>query len=585
MTKKDASKSPDSVLATCERGHTWAQSTSARKNGRGCPFCARKRAWLGETDLFTEVPWTRDRWDFHKNVDLDPHQILKASEKIAWWNCDKGHSFQKSVGQMVLTGCSYCSNRLLLVGFNDLKTVRPDLAAEFDDERNGSLSSSDLIYGTSRKIWWRCPNGHSYEAKVSQRNFSNSGCKFCQGKQVLTGFNDLAVAHPEIAASWDFERNAPVRPDTVASNSLMKFWWKCEVGHSWIARVGDRTKKQGCAVCANRQVLVGFNDLQTVSPELTETLAPGKNPENFALTVVSNSKELAWWVCPQGHFFQVSVARRQRSGCGVCAGQVVLSGYNDLESQNPNAAAHFLQGRNGVAPSQVHVNSRVHYWWECRLGHSFRTHPDSIRKGNWCPFCGNKRVLRGFNDLETVAPDLAAEWHPTRNGATFPFEVLNGSHAKYWWLCSAGHSFAQSGKKRRAGQGCPGCAKSGFNPSLPALLYVLVKREAHAIKAGITNADSDNRLKQFRESGWKVVSRFRFERGYEAEAAESSFFTKIRLEQNIPVFLGAQEMKRTGGWTETMSLDLASEAFVLATLDEVFFQLGFVPTKLDALDN
>jgi hypothetical protein len=463
------------------------------------------------------------------------------------------------------------------MGYNDLATVRPDLAAEFDLTENGRLTPSDVLYGTARKVWWRCPNGHGYEAKVSQRNFSNTGCKVCKGKMVLTGFNDLFTAHPEIAASWDFELNDPVRPEQVAPSSQVKFWWKCEVGHSWTARVADRTKKQGCAVCANRQVLAGFNDLQTVSPELAATLAPGKNSDNFASTVSPNSKELAWWVCPKAHTFQVSVARRQKAGCGICAGQKVLTGYNDLESQNPDAAAHFLQGRNGIAPSEVHVNSRVHYWWECQLGHPFRAHPDSMRKGNGCPFCGNKRVLTGFNDLAAVAPELAAEWHPTLNGETMPFDVLNGSHAKYWWLCSSGHSFVQSGKKRRAGQGCPGCAKSGFNPTLPALLYVLLRADLEAIKIGITNAESDNRLRLFRESGWEVRHSFRFEKGIEAEAVEAAFFSVVRNEHRIPVFLGATEMKRTGGWTETMSLGLAPETFVLSTLLKVFEELGFHP--------
>jgi hypothetical protein len=565
----------------CGKGHSYQQSERSAKKGSGCPYCTRKKAWPGETDVFTELPSLRQIWDFKKNEDLDPSQLLKGSDKVAWWVCNQGHEFQKSIFEMSKSGCGFCSNKNLLQGFNDLATVRPDLAAEFDLAENGGLTPSDLMFGTAKKVWWKCHLGHRFEAKVSQRNFANTGCPVCKGKKTQAGFNDLFSKYPEIANSWDEQLNHGLSPKNISPTSSKKVWWKCPRGHSWLMRVGDRvTHSQGCAVCANRQILQGVNDLQSLYPEVAKTLAPILNPDDFATKVGAFSTAKAWWVCPLGHQYKAAVVQRQKVGCAYCAGQKVLRGFNDLESQNPDGASHFLQGRNGISPSEVHVNSRAQYWWECDLGHHFRAHPDSVRKGNWCPFCGNKRVLRGFNDLASVAPELAAEWHPTLNGETTPFEVLNGSHAKYWWLCAVGHSFAQTGKKRRAGQGCPGCAKSGFNPTLPALLYVLSRADLEAIKVGITNAESDNRLRLFRESGWEVRHSFRFRKGTEAEAVEAAFFNLVRNEHRIPVFLGPTEMKRTGGWTETMSLDLAPETFVLSTLLGLFEELGYQPAPL-----
>ena len=573
-------------LVTCERGHTFEQSLQSRRNQRGCPFCSRKRAWPGESDLFTELPHLRESWDFARNAHLNPASLTKGSDKKAWWRCERGHQFEKSVYEMSKSGCFYCSNKKLLVGFNDLATVRPDLAAEFDASKNGGLTPQDLLFGTSKKVWWRCHVGHSFESKVSQRNFSGSGCAVCKGKRSEPGFSDLKTKYPQIAESWDMELNEGLVPENFSPTSAQKVWWKCPKGHSWLMQIGARVAHgQGCAVCANRQIVLGVNDLQTLYPELAATLATDRNPPNFSQQVGALSTKKAWWECSRGHVYNVSVAQRQKVGCAICANQSVLAGFNDLESQNPDAAAHFLQGRNGVEPSAVMVSSRVQFWWECDIGHQFKAHPDSVRKGNWCPYCGNKRVFKGFNDLETVAPDLAAEWHPTLNGALLPGEVLHGSHSKFWWLCGAGHSFAQTGKKRRAGQGCPGCAKSGFNPLQPGLLYVLVDLNREAIKVGITNAGSSNRLNLFRESGWLMVNGFRFDQGTDAEAAEAAFFKKIRAERQIPIHLGAEEMKRTGGWTETMSLGLASEALVLKLLHEVFEELALFPERLDSGDN
>lgn len=65
----------------------------------------------------------------------------------------------------------------------------------------------------------------------------------------------------------------------------------------------------------------------------------------------------------------------------------------------------------------------------------------------------------GQNDLETVHPELAAEWHPTRNGAIMPSQVLPGYDTRVWWTCAEGHEWEAVVSKRNAGRGCPICAR------------------------------------------------------------------------------------------------------------------------------
>ena len=101
-------------------------------------------------------------------------------------------------------------------------------------------------------------------------------------------------------------------------------------------------------------------------------------------------------------------------------------------------------------------------WWRCSLGHEWRAEiVDRTRGTNGCPYCGNKKVLAGFNDLASIEPEIAAEWHPTLNGALTPEMVTAGSNRKVWWLCPEGHvwrtaiSNRTNAKKRT---GCPVCA-------------------------------------------------------------------------------------------------------------------------------
>jgi len=81
----------------------------------------------------------------------------------------------------------------------------------------------------------------------------------------------------QLLAEWDKERNKELSPHTVSIGSGKKAWWKCERGHSWAAIVASRVKGVGCPVCAGKKVMVGYNDLATVRPDLAHQWHPAKN--------------------------------------------------------------------------------------------------------------------------------------------------------------------------------------------------------------------------------------------------------------------------------------------------------------------
>ena len=87
-----------------------------------------------------------------------------------------------------------------------------------------------------------------------------------------------------------------------------------------------------------------------------------------------------------------------------------------------------------------------------------------------CPFCSRHRLLSGYNDLETLFPDVAAEWHPTQNGELTPKIISARNDKKVWWKCSKGHEWQATVASRtdeKAGRGCPYCSNrkllKGFN--------------------------------------------------------------------------------------------------------------------------
>ena len=125
-------------------------------------------------------------------------------------------------------------------------------------------------------------------------------------------------------------------------------------------------------------------------------------------------------------------------------------------------------GNAPLTPDAVSYGSRRKVWWHCDHGHRWQAAVYTRTGGeSGCPYCAGKRPWPGFNDLASQYPDLAAQWHPTRNGDLTPDQVLCGSNRRVWWQCPQGHQWSAIVKSRTEGAGCPYCASrqvsAGFN--------------------------------------------------------------------------------------------------------------------------
>lgn len=327
MTPEDISfGSHNKVWWRCQAGHSWLAQVCSRSRGSGCPYCAGKRAWQGGNDLATMRPDLAAQWDAEENLDLKPSDVTVGSHRSVWWRCEKGHSWRSQVNSRVSgAGCPYCSGRAVLAEENSLAAKWPEVAAQWDGEKNGSLTPDQLVPGSRRKVWWRCEKGHSWRAMVRSRTCNGTGCPVCAGKTVIPGVNDLATANPRIAAQWDRVKNRGMTPQDVTPNANRLAWWRCSLGHSYRAAISARTSGSDCPYCAGRKVLVGFNDLATVEPELAKQWHPELNGTLTPQQVTAGNHRRVWWQCPYGHVWKAVIysrAGRQRCGCPVCAGKV-----------------------------------------------------------------------------------------------------------------------------------------------------------------------------------------------------------------------------------------------------------------------
>ncbi len=236
------------LLWTCSKcAQNYIASVSSRVRGTGCPVCANLKVIAGINDLGKTHPELAKLWDQTKNDLVTPETVVKGSNKKYFWRCSKGHSFKSSPNEMHFQKCPVCSNQLVETGVNDLATLHPEMVVEWSSENR--ILPSEVVPGSPKKVKWVCPQGHTYAQQINAHVYRRQGCPYCSNTKVLKGFNDLATTHPDLLPEWDVRKNR-VAPSEVLAGSNKKFWWICEMGHSWAATGNHRVTGRGCPSCS-----------------------------------------------------------------------------------------------------------------------------------------------------------------------------------------------------------------------------------------------------------------------------------------------------------------------------------------------
>jgi DNA-directed RNA polymerase subunit RPC12/RpoP len=269
---------------------------------------------------------------------------------------------------------------------------------------------------------------------------------------------------PEVAASWDMERNDGLTPHDVTKSSNKEVWWKCgKCGAGWKATVDRRTlRKHGCPNCSPKRV-TSSNNLAVKRPDIAEKWDFSMNGDLTPYDIAMTARESFWWKCGEcGESWQAPPERLCRGhGCPYCSGNRVGK-INNFAHLHPALEASWATELNaGVKPSDIVAGTLKKYWWKCGVcGEVWDASPASRIGGTNCPYCTGRKV-GNFNNLAYKKPDIAKSWACDLNGNLTPALVTLGSHKRVWWRCLDCSREWMATVKDRAGKGsgCPFCAK------------------------------------------------------------------------------------------------------------------------------
>ena len=397
----------------CSNGHIWKSTVTNRvRRNDGCSVCSNHKTLAGFNDLATSDPEIA-----LEAFGWDPRTLTRSSNKSVGWKCKFGHIWNARPGPRVRgVGCPTCSNNRVEPGVNDLRTTRPDLAAQAD-----GWDPSTVTKSSQKVLPWKCEFGHQWKTSVGARQ-SGTNCPVCSGKKVLPGFNDFATLYPEIAVQahgWD--------PSTVTAGSTKSNCntWKCGLGHIWKTTVAKRASGSGCPFCEGQKAWPGFNDLATTHPELA-TEAYEWDPT----LIMAGSDKVFAWKCDAGHIWNGRIAGRKRGGkCPVCSGQKVQIGFNDLQTTHPDIAAEAFEWD----PKTLTAGSGLKRKFKCNVGHTWETAVGHRTGANptGCPSCSET----GFSPTKEGFLYLLSHprWEMFQIGITNTPDDRLGRHKRLGW--------------------------------------------------------------------------------------------------------------------------------------------------------
>ena len=357
---------------------------------------------------------------------------------------------------------------------SNLATTHPELAKEWHPTKNGNLTPDMVGTSSGKKVWWFYPYDDpktgkhfdfEWEAPVARRTSQNLGCPYLTGYAIQRGFNDLATVCPELAAQWHPTKNGDLTPYDVTAGSGKLVWWLKKYDDpktgkhfdfEWQARIQQRARGAECPYLSIpvKAIMEGFNDLGTTHPELAKQWHPTKNGTLTPQDVTWGSIQKVWWLYSYDdpktgkHFdfeWQTMIATRAKDGkCPFIEGKSLWKGFNDLATVRPELAAQWHPTKNGnLKPDEVTVRSGRKVWWlypydDPKTGKHYDFEWQAIianrTRDRGCPYLSGWAIYPGFNDLATLHPELANEWHPTKNGTLTPQDVTFGTDKKVWWI-------------------------------------------------------------------------------------------------------------------------------------------------------
>ena len=445
----------------------------------------------------SDIPSLVAEWDYELNGENRPEDFTCGSQYLAHWICSKGHKYTSKIVNRSSSklGCPICSGRIIVSGINDLATLNPQLASEWDAVKN-DISVDSVSPNSHAYAYWKCKQcNYEWKAQIKSRNKGN-GCPICGKKKAALSKatpqkgQSFADLYPDLLKQWDYQKNKDINPWKINPGSRKRVFWICRNGHSWEAMVSKRTRRnQGCPFC--------YNASKTSFPEQVIFYYISKHfnainrdkSTGYEFDIMIPDKNIA--VEYDGSYWHNSDFSRKME-----------ERKNDYCKNNGIILFRIKELNEEFEDKTCYIEDNVIYY---KYDSEYLFLNDAIEKlvfliedslsektGIIVDIQKDKNdIVSNYEHMEYASSlikysNLVNEWDYDKNGSLKPQNFKPGSEQKVFWICPQGHSYKSRISHRVNGVGCPICSNKkvlkGYN-DLKTLNPTLAK-EWNVLKNG-----------------------------------------------------------------------------------------------------
>lgn len=455
--------------------------------GRQCPKCLRDSQssdLLAQNgSIFSVAPQLKNEWSVGNKEN--PNLIQSKSIQKYWWTCSVcGNEWETTPFRRVYQhcGCPKCGyeiakkskNRTTLANAKSLADNLPELAREWDSDRNGDLLPTQITTKSGKKVWWKCQQGHSWQAKIAARA-NGSGCPNCtlhgSSKIEIRLFSEVLYFFPDAELKKDidgFECDIFI-PSLTLGIEIDGYHW--HQSNKNLERDQRKTKylKSKINLIHLRDDRLGMESESDILMNEKESYKSITNKlfGYLALQCPQRSSEFAEYQNqPSFHndrgYFQL-LQRFPKPLNGQSFAEKLPEHLDDWDSDL----------NDGLSPYDIYPTATDDLNWKChKCGSVYRMQPmQKYQYGSKCPLDSCYIPPKG-KSLAEERPDLAAEWLQTKNKPITPSNIFKKSKRNFWWKCSScGQEFEASPEKRvmypyKYGCTNPTCSKKHLDHSV-----------------------------------------------------------------------------------------------------------------------
>lgn len=392
-------------------------------------------------------------WDFSFN-ELLPNKT--SFNRKSHWKCVKNHKWIASAFDMTQRnwgGCPICNNRSFVNGQRNFSISYPDLMVDWDFTKNKDINPTLTNPHSGKKVWWKCKNGHNWEASINGRT-KGFGCPYCAGNKPSPE-NNLSL-YP-IVKEFDLSKNGELRPENIMPKSSKKVWWTCEKGHEFYAAINDRVcHGSGCPKCHKPFSLFEIRVYSEILSVFPSTIW---SADIDGVQVDVLIKELNIGIEVDGHYWHKDkVDKDKNKNVFLMKNNITLIRLREspLHLLSPLDVGYSYRRDDG---EQIASIKKVLKNISSLSGKDVSAYLSRNSYANTSLY--SKLVSEVSNpnrSLSHAAPELISQWHPLKNGKIRPDHVSFGSQQTVWWICNKGHEWEAVINSRVKGHGCPQCS-------------------------------------------------------------------------------------------------------------------------------